>query len=164
MGQTEPTRQSDEILPPIVGSIVCVAVTAAVQVVDLTTMPQTAALPVTTVKGSENLNPLGQYLTMEPDGACSIAFASTAAALAGLVLATTNTISAAGVITPSNATVVALTAGQRVDFRMPPGQSQESSSSFGTGAPTVHGGASPARFLGVLAASNTTLRIWVSSR
>jgi hypothetical protein len=164
MGQTEPTRQSDEILPPIVGSIVCVAVVAAVTVVDLTTMPQTAALPNTTAKGSENLNPLGQYLTMEPDGACSIAFASTAAALAGLSTAAVNTISAAGVITPLNTTVVQLTAGQRVDFRMPPGQSQDGSSSFNTGGTSVHGGLSPSRFLGVLAGANTTLRIWVSSR
>lgn len=162
-GQTETTRQSDEILPPIVGSIVVVAVVAGVTTVDLTTMPQTAALPNTTVKGSEDLNPLGQYLTMVADGNCSVAFAGTQAALATIATATTNTITN-GVITANNNTVIQLTAGIPFHFRMPPGPSQCGSSSFGTNSPSIHGGSSPARWLGCLAGANTSLRIWVSSR
>lgn len=142
--------------------MVNVAVTNAVQVVDLTTFPQTAALPATTVKGSEHLNPLGQYLTIIPDGACFIQFASTAAALAAITTTDTNTISALGVITANNKCTVQLTGGVKYDFRLPPGPTGSSSA---PGLTNAWGAQSAARFFGVLTASGTTtLRCWVSSR
>ena len=167
MSQTETTRQSDEILPPIAGSIVCLPVTNSLLIVDLTTMPQTAALPQSTVKGSEHTNPLGQYLTLIADAACNVAFAAganRAAAvtnLGSLSTSATSTISGStGAITLAGTETIALTAGVPMHLRMPPGPTTNST----TGLTVAWGALSNARWLGVIAGSNTTLRMWVSSR
>jgi hypothetical protein len=164
VGQTEPTRQSDEILPPILGSIGALTIgSGALVIVDFTTYPQTAALPQTTVKGSDQQNPLGQYLTFIADGGqIYCAFASTAAALASCTVATVWTVSAAGVITPSNNSMFPLPSGIPMPFRMPPGPS---SNSTGMGATVQRGTLSNARFGAFITSSGSaTLRVEVSSR
>jgi hypothetical protein len=168
MSQTEPTRQSDEILPPIVGSILVLPLTASVLIVDLTSLAQSAALPSSTVKGSENINPLGQYLTFIGDGSWNCAFAGTAAALLGLSTSATSTVSQSAGSTQyqipggntANGTIL-IPGGTPLHLRMPPGPTADTLANAGT---IAHGSKSNARFLGALASSNTNLRIWVSSR
>jgi hypothetical protein len=179
MGQTETTRQSDEILPAILGSTYAFAVTSTLLIIDLASLANTAALPSSTVKGSENSNPLGQYLTLYADGATVYyTCGQTWAALnsASLAVATTNTVSAStGVVTASNVPVQALPSGIPIPLRFPPGPSRNVTGTnaapstingVGPGLDAPHGALSNARFLGVLTASGSTstLRINVSSR
>src|SRR5579859_20201 len=96
MSQTEPTRQSDDIWPPIVGSIMCFPLTTGVLVVDMTSFPQSAALPQSKLKGSEHTSPLAQYLTMVCPVAWDIAFAATSGALASLSDTQTVTVAQSG--------------------------------------------------------------------
>lgn len=178
MSQCDPTRQSDEILPPITGgviigpdgsnvtipsSIVVVSLTAnTVQAVDLTTMPQTPVLtaPTLTVRGSEHTAPLDQYITLIPLGALSIAFGPTATPTGTLSTTATNTITAAGVVTANNNVMIPLSAGSVYHFRVPAGSSLTTK----VGTLGGYGVNSPARFLYGLATANTSLAMWVSSR
>lgn len=162
MGQTEPTRQSDEILPPISGSTARIAVTNAATTVDLTTFPQTAVLTTKQVKGSENTNPLGQYLNLQPDGACNVLFAATQTTAAAISTSSTSTVSGAGVITIAGTESLPMTAGIVYQFRMPPGPTSDVTGT--TGAVLKHGSQSPARWMGLIAGANTTLTVWVSSK
>jgi hypothetical protein len=159
-GQTEPTRQSDEILPPILP--ICLALTTVVVVVDLTTIAQTPMLPASSLKGSEHTNPLGQYLTMVADANCNVVFGATAAALASVTTAAVNTVVGNAIQANANTTIT-IAAGARFDFRLPPGPTFPTT---GPGAGTaVWGSSSPARFMAALTPSGTaTLRMWVSSR
>lgn len=160
MGQTETTRQSDEILPPIEGSICNFAVTSTPLLVDLTTFPQSAALPSSTVKGSEHLNPLGQYLTFIADADVFVMFTSASGDVAAMTTTDTVTVTA-GVITPNNKCTFRLPAGQAMHFRLPPGPTVDPT----TGRTVKWGADSFARFLGVMTASGSTvLRSHVSSR
>lgn len=173
--QTETTRQSDEILPPIVGSIVTLPLTAAVLVVDLTSWAQTAALPIATVHGSSATNPLGQYITLltQQSGVC-IAFARTAAALAGLsATATSTVVQTAGATQfqiPGGFTTnasVPLSPGIPFQFRMPPGPRQPVDATGQTTSDTQSpwGANSFARFLGaIMGAATGNLTMWVSSK
>lgn len=156
MGQAEPTRQADNIIPPIKGSIPKFAVTTSVLVIDLSTWPQTAALPATTVKGSQNKNPIGQYLCLIPDGATVyVAFADTYAALAGLSATATSSVDGTGKITILGTETVPLPGGTLHTMRPPPGNS---------GYGTAWGSLSPARFMGLITATgSTTCAAWISS-
>lgn len=165
MSQTEPTRQSDEILPPIIGDSthapIAIAVTSVVTVVDLTTLANTAALPPSTVKGMENTNPLGQYVTLVPTANVNVAFCATLALAQAVSATATTTISATGVITPSPTVAPQLPGPGRYDFRLPPGSTVDS-----TGKTVGHGTQSSARFLAAItpAGQTATLYVWVSSR
>lgn len=179
MGQTEPTRQSDEILPAILTSIWAFAVTSTVTIIDLASLFNTPAIPPNTVKGSENSNPLGQYITFIPDGASVYyACAQTYAALSSATLSTsaTNTVNGTtGVVTAINTPTQIMPSGFPTQLRFPPGQTRNVT---GTNvAPSIingilagqdapHGALSNARFIGVLTASGSTstLRVHVSSR
>lgn len=172
MGQAEPTRQSDEILPPIDGSIVCLPVTTTMLVVDLTSMAQSAALPSSgsnpTVKGTEHTNPLGQYLSMIADGNnVYLAFADNSDDFGSINTTNTSTVTQSGAAAyqiPSGNTansMLLLPSNFWAHFRMPPGPSGNAS----TGQTVPWGTLSNARYMGVLTASGTsTLRMWVSSR
>lgn len=173
-GQTETTRQSDEILPPIVGSIVTLPLTVAVLVVDLTSWAQTAALPIATVHGSSATNPLGQYITLltQSSGVC-IAFAATAAALAGLSATATSTVLQAGGTAfqiPGGFTTngsVPLSPGIPFQFRMPSGPRQPVNAQGQTTSDVQSpwGANSFARFLGaIMSAGTANLTMWVSSK
>lgn len=181
MGQSEPTRQSDEILPGIQGSIFAFAVTSTTLIVDLFSLPNTAALPQGTVKGSDAPNPLGQYLTFIADGSpIYYACAQTFAALSGTTFSTTATATvngSTGVVTiPSPNTMMdLLPSGVPMPFRFPPGPSANTRSDsatpstingIGAGQPAPHGALSNARFIALQCASGatSTLRLHVSSR
>lgn len=168
MGQTEPTRQADEILPPIAGSIVVVAVPASPSsplVIDLTTWSNTAALPSTTTVGMQRTNPFAQYISMVADlGQFYYAFGPTAASVASISPTATSTITGANAI-PSGSTTngaVPLPQGTLANFRLPPGPSNASAS----GNIVQNGNASPARFLALIAATGVTANcvLFVSSR
>lgn len=162
MGQSLPTRQSDDILPPI--APVCLTVSSVV-VVDMTTFPQspvlnTQAAGVTgsTVAGSERTVPFDQYLTFQADGDCFVAFGANAAAVTSITSATVNTVTANAIQTATN-TCFKLVGGVRYDFRLPAGPNIDVN-----GRTVAYGTQSPARFMGAVAGSSTTLRIFVSSR
>lgn len=162
MGQTETTRQSDEILPPIAGSTLALSVTTSVLVVDLTTWPQSAALPASTVKGSEHTNPLGQYIELVADTyPAYVLFAPTYAKAAAISASATTTVaSTTGVMTVTGTEAYLLAAGIPYHFRLPPGPT---SSSSGTGG--AWGANSSARYMGlIVSATSTTVRGCVGSR
>lgn len=178
MSQTETTRQSDEILPPILtasgGSVLALPCTTSVLIVDLTSMPQTPALPSTTNKGGEHQNPLGQYWTFLSTGTVYLAFGPTAASLTSLSTSATTTVPQGAGATqyqiPSGGTAnvgVPIPSNTPFHFRMPPGPTGGGLS--GSDPPNPSGGKwgnnSPARYLGALMASGTaTLYAWPSSR
>lgn len=164
-GQSEPTRQSDEILPPILGSVVAFPVTAAVLIVDLTSWAQTAVMPQKMVDGQDRPNPLNQYLTFVAGGPFNMAFAGTAAGLSALSVSAVSTVTQSGAAAfqiPSGNTAncgVLFPGSTFVQFRMPPGDRGTT-----TGTLVQHGFQSPARFMGLIAAANTTVFGWISSR
>jgi hypothetical protein len=172
MAQTEPTRQSDEIIPPLYGtagaSLVCLPVTTGVLIVDMTSLAQTPALPQTTAKAQEHTNPIGQYMTLIADGGpVYVAFAATTTLLASLSTTATSTVTQSGAAAfqiPNGGTtngVFLLAAGIPYHWRIPPGPAQ----AVGSNSISPWGANSPGRFLGCLTAAGTaTLRIHVSSR
>jgi hypothetical protein len=176
MGQTEPTRQSDNILPAIVGSIYAIAVTSTVAIIDLASLAQSAAVLSTTGKGTENLNPVGQFLTFVADGGpVYYACAKTFAALSAVTIATTSAVNGTtGAVTASPNAMQLLPAGQPVPMRIPNGNSTNMNATgtspvvvngIAVGAQAPHGALSEARFLAVACPTGvtSTLRINVSS-
>ena len=162
--QSEPTRQSDEIIPPIQGSILALAAGTAIVVVDVTTWLQSLALPATTVKGSEHTNAIGTYISLVADGVPNVyvGFAPTYAKAAALTVASTTTVNGTtGVLTILGTEMYMLTAGANYNFRPPPGPS--STASGQSGGPW--GANSAARFMAFCTATSTAvLRAQISSR
>lgn len=167
MSQTEPTRQSDDIWPPILGSIVNLPLTTTVLVIDLTSWAQSLALPNTKPKGAEHSSPLAQYLTFICNATFNLAFAATGAALASLSATATSTVpqsaGATQFLIPSGGTAngsVPWPAGVPLHVRVPSGPAADATS----GNYIKWGTQSQARFLGLILPSGTaTLSGWVSS-
>ena len=167
MSQTLPTRQSDDIWPPIVGSLVVLTLTTGVLAVDLTTLAQSAALPQSKVAGSEHLTPFNQYLTIVAQAAFFFAFGPTFTSVSALSAGATSTVpqgagATQGVIPGGNTTNGAIPwpADTPFHFRLPAGPMCDPTS----GEPIKYGSQSPCRWLGLLlAGGTTTAAIWVSS-
>jgi hypothetical protein len=67
------TSQSDMVLAPVAGSIVCLPATTAIAVVDMTGLPGNVSIQTTGPDQSgasgKDVNPLGRFITVEADGA-----------------------------------------------------------------------------------------------
>jgi hypothetical protein len=167
MSQTLPTRQSDDIWPPIVGSIVVLPLTTTVLIVDMTTFAQSPALPQSKPAGSEHTSPFNQYLTIVGAGAFNVAFGPTFTSLSGLSTAATSTVpqgagATQGVIPSGNTSngCVPWPGGTPLNVRLPSGPMADPTS----GEAIKYGSQSQARFIGlILPAGTTTVAMWVSS-
>jgi hypothetical protein len=164
MSQTLATRQSDDIWPPIVGSITVFPLTTSVLIVDMTTFAQSPALPQSKVAGSEHTSPFNQYLTIIGAAGFSFAFGPTTTSLAGLSTAATSTVVQSGkfFIPGGNTTngCVPWPAQTPLNLRLPSGPMADPTS----GESILYGSQSQARYLGlILAAGTTTVAAWVSS-
>jgi hypothetical protein len=166
MGQTEATRQSDNIWPPIVGSILVLPLTTSVLILDMTTFAQSPALPQSKVKGSQNTSPMGQYLTAISLSNFFFAFGPTAASLSGLSTTATSTVVQSGAFSiPGGNTTngcIPWAGGVPLPVRLPPGPEADPTS----GEFIKWGTQSQARFLGLILAAGaptSNIGIWVSS-
>lgn len=167
MSQTLPTRQSDDIWPPIAGSLIVLPLTTAVLIVDMTTLAQSAALPQSKPAGSEHTSPFNQYLTIIGLAGFQFAFGPTFASLASLSATATSTVpqgagATQGVI-PGGFTTngsIPWPAETPLHLRLPSGPMADATS----GEPIKYGSQSPCRFMGLIMVSGSTnVGLWVSS-
>lgn len=160
--QSEATRQSDWIEPPMFSGITCLTATSTIAIVDLTSMSGSPGNQVNgtdiSVYGGKDVNPIGHYLTLEADGAdIYVIFSDTVGHISGISNTTgVSTITNNLLVTSSTATgVIKIFNGTIQQFKLPTG----SNPNQGT-----WGANSPARFLGFLtSAGSGTLRMWQSS-
>lgn len=160
-------KQAAEVVPPIQSQIAAVNCSTTVQVVDLTTLPRSAAVP-----GNQPVdNPAGKYVRITAQGgdvyfATGSNFALLNAIPNTVVFSTVNTTT--GKLTIGNNELDYIPAGAWKDFVVMPGQGGSGGSGAGTGqaGPTNvgYGKDSPCRYVALIAATgNPVARIHQSS-
>ena len=161
MSQSEQTRQSDFIEPPMNPGILCLSVSTAAATFDVTGMAGSPGNQVVTGDvsqvGGKNVNPIGHYVTLQADGGdVYIAFGATTASLSAVATTAVTTIANNALATSNTGNgVVKIPSGTERAFKLPLGSNPST---------TPWGASSPARYLAFLTASGTaTLRIWQSS-
>lgn len=162
---TSETLQSDWIMPPMVGGIICFAATSTEVDVDLTLIAGTPAKSNVGANADDyNPNPTGHYLSLLADGGdIYVAFAAASASLGTLSTTAVTTVSGVAPAATNTATgTIKIPNGTTLQVKLP-GGAPTSSSNPPDNADV--GKYSPARYLGFLCASgvSATLRIWQSS-
>ena len=156
------TSQSDMVLPPTAGSIVCFAVTTTLQVVDMTGLPGNIAIQTTGPDQSgasgKDVNPLGRFITAESDGVDTyLAFAPTLAVANSLSMTTGASISNNALVTTNvSQGMFKLVNGDKQSWYLPAGQQAQM---------TPPGSYSQCRYLGFQClAGSGTFRVYSSSQ